>query len=242
MSRFAVSVLQWGVMTASKMTASAAPVVVEVRAGANSIIGADAVAKATPDGYTLLYVFTTFVQAPHGTAKMPYDTIKSFAPVSQATINPLWFAVSAEPQAKNVKEYIAEMKASPEKYAYASPGQGSTPHLFGEVLAKRNQLDMLHVPDKGMPPAVLDVVAGTPRAAVDTLSRGINEAIALPEVKNRLAIFGLEPVAAIRDADIVASTAHAQDSKDLPKAEWLKPGAVITSLVGAPPFANLQAR
>ena len=238
------------------------PVVVEVRPGANSVIAADAVAKAAPDGYTLLYVFTTFIQAPHATAKMPYDTIASFAPVSQATVNPLWFAVSADLQAKSVKEYVAAMKAAPGKYAYASPGQGSTPHLFGEVLAKRNGLDMLHVPHKGMPPAVLDVVAGraasvfasysdvvrhaqagkirilavsgaertrltpdiptvreagfagveaigfggflapagTPRTMIETASRAVNESLAQPAVRDRLASFGLEPAPSTPEA------------------------------------------
>jgi tripartite-type tricarboxylate transporter receptor subunit TctC len=232
------------------------PVIVDVRPGANSVIGADAVAKSAPDGYTLLYAFTPFVQAPNLTAKMPYDTITSFTPVAQATVNPLWFAISAEVPATSVKEFVAVAKASPGKYSYGSPGQGSTPHLFGHVLSQRNGLDLLHVPHKGIPPAVLDVVAGrlsgifasysdvgrqaqagklrilattgtsrsrltpeiptmqeagfagfdavgfggflapagTPRPVVERISKTVNETVAMPDVGERLASFGLEPV------------------------------------------------
>ena len=136
------------------------PVIIEMRPGANSVIGADAVAKSAPDGYTLLFVLTTFVQAPYLTTDMPYDPIKSFSPIGQTQIAPLWFAINAEIPAKNVKEFVALAKASPNKFSYASPGQGSSPHLYAHILAQRSGVEMLHVPYKGLPPAVFDTVSG----------------------------------------------------------------------------------
>jgi tripartite-type tricarboxylate transporter receptor subunit TctC len=136
------------------------PIIIEMRPGANGVIGADAVAKAAPDGYTLLFVLTTFVQSPYMTRDMPYDPIKSFAPIGQTQVAPLWFAINSDIPAKTVKEFVAIVKAAPGKYAYSSPGTGSSPHLYAHILSQRTGLDMLHVPYKGLPPAVLDASTG----------------------------------------------------------------------------------
>ncbi|WP_161567631.1 tripartite tricarboxylate transporter substrate binding protein [Pigmentiphaga sp. H8] len=136
------------------------PVVVENRPGAGTTIGSDAVARAAPDGHTLLFTSTAFVQAPSLYRNLTYDPINSFVPVAQAADAPLWLAVNAGIPARTVREFIALAKAAPGKYTYASPGAGTTPHLLGGLLAKEGGADMLHVPYKGTPPAVMDVVGG----------------------------------------------------------------------------------
>ncbi|MFC7514604.1 Bug family tripartite tricarboxylate transporter substrate binding protein [Herbaspirillum sp. GCM10030257] len=136
------------------------PVVIENRPGASATLGTAVVARAAADGHTLLYTFTPFVQAPHIYKSLSYDPVKSFVPVIQTVNAPLWLGVNASLPARSVKEFVALAKAAPGKITYATPGAGSTAHLFGTLLARTTSADMLHVPYKGVPPGVLDVSTG----------------------------------------------------------------------------------
>jgi len=136
------------------------PVIVENRPGASTTIGAAWVAKSPPDGQTLLVTPTPFVQAPYLYRSLPYHPLNSFAPVLQLADSQLWLAVNADVPARSVAEFVALAKGAPGKYSYASSGPGTTPHLYGYELGKRGVIDLLHIPYKGIPPAVIDVAGG----------------------------------------------------------------------------------
>ena len=135
------------------------PVVAENRAGASGTIAADAVAKAPPDGYTLLQnSITTHGIGPHLFDKLPYDPVKDFAPVSGLALLPLIMAVNADVPAKTVPELIALAKRQP--LNFASSGNGGAPHMAAELFKSVTGAPLVHVPYKGSGPAVADLVGG----------------------------------------------------------------------------------
>jgi tripartite-type tricarboxylate transporter receptor subunit TctC len=137
------------------------PVVVENRAGANGIIGADAVAKSPADGYTILMGNSaTHGINPNLYSKLPYDAARDFTQVGLIATVPLLLVVNPAVPAKDLKELIAIGKAKPGSLNYASPGLGSSPHLAGVLLQNISGLDMTHVPYKGDGPAVADLLGG----------------------------------------------------------------------------------
>jgi tripartite-type tricarboxylate transporter receptor subunit TctC len=136
------------------------PVVVENRPGASGMIGGEQVARATPDGYTLLVTITTHIQNPALFAKIPYDALKDFEPISQICLSYLVLAVRPEFPARDVREFAAMVKANPGKYTFGSFGTGSSSHIVGERFARSQGLDMAHVPYKGAAPLVTDLVGG----------------------------------------------------------------------------------
>nr|MBA3507797.1 tripartite tricarboxylate transporter substrate binding protein [Betaproteobacteria bacterium] len=126
------------------------PVVVENRPGANSIVGADLVAKAAPDGYTMLTVIAAHsANATLYAGKLPFDTVKSFAPVSLVAIAPLILTVNNNFPAKDMRELIAYARANPGKVSFGSSGIGAAAHLTTELLKQTAEIDMVHVPYKG---------------------------------------------------------------------------------------------
>jgi tripartite-type tricarboxylate transporter receptor subunit TctC len=136
------------------------PVVVENKTGASGTIGTDFVAKAAPDGYTLLFAADASITiAPLLYAKSPYDPVKDLAPIVNAAAGP--FVIMANPSfpANNVKELIALAKAQPGKISYASSGAGGQQHLIMETIKAMAGIDMLHIPYKGFGQAVTDVLA-----------------------------------------------------------------------------------
>jgi tripartite-type tricarboxylate transporter receptor subunit TctC len=230
---------------------------VENRAGAGGNIGMGAVARAAPDGYTMLLSSSSYVVNPSLYAKAPYDPIKDFAPVTMAAASPNAVLVHPSVSAKTLQELVALVRANPGKYSFAQPGTGTTPHLSGELFRITFKLDMVNVPFNGAGPALAAVIgnqvpiafaalptatphvrsgalralglaspkrsgalpdlptmaeagapgqeaetmqglfypAGTPRPIIDRTYRETVRIIALPDVKEKLAALGFEPVA-----------------------------------------------
>jgi len=137
------------------------PVVVENRGGAGGVIGTDVVAKAKPDGYTLLIANVGITSInPALYPKLPYDPDKAFTPVSLICELPFVLMGSPKLPANSVKELVAYAKANPEKVTYASSGQGGSPHLTAELFQLLTGTKMTHVPYKGGGPAMTDLMAG----------------------------------------------------------------------------------
>ena len=136
-------------------------VVVDNRAGANGIIGADWVAKSAPDGYTMILISTgTATISPHLYPKMPYDTLRDLASVALVTSTPELLVVHPSVPAKNMRELIALAKARPGEITIASTGSGGLPHLAQELLRMVAKVNTLHVPFNGAAPAISNTVGG----------------------------------------------------------------------------------
>lgn len=137
------------------------PVVVENAPGANAMIGTAIVAKAAPDGYTLLFSHVgPMAISPHLQATMAYDSVKDFAPITQLTSSSMVMLVRPELPIKSVKEFIDYAKANPGKLNLGSIGPGSTPHLAAELMHSMTDISYLHVPYKGFAPLVIDMLGG----------------------------------------------------------------------------------
>jgi tripartite-type tricarboxylate transporter receptor subunit TctC len=137
------------------------PVVISNRGGASGTIASDNVAKAAPDGYTLLLnSITTHGIGPHLYTSLPYDSVKDFTPITLVAKLPLVMTINAGHPMKSVKEVIDYAKANPGKLSFASSGNGGAPHLAGELFQNVTGIKMLHVPYRGSGPAVIDVGAG----------------------------------------------------------------------------------
>jgi tripartite-type tricarboxylate transporter receptor subunit TctC len=134
---------------------------VENKAGAGGTIGADFVAKSTPDGYTLLLTGTPHVISAHLYKKMPYDALKDFTPIALVASGPYALVVNPQKLAVgSVRELIAAAKAQPAKIDFASSGNGSAQHLVGALFNSMAGIDLNHVPYKGSGPAMQDLIAG----------------------------------------------------------------------------------
>ncbi len=164
-------------LVAARMTATLGQqVVVDNRGGAGGNIGSAAVAKAEPDGYTILMgTVATHALNPALYKSMPYDPIKDFAPVSLLVFVPNVLVVNPSFPAKTVPELIALLKANPGKYSYASSGNGTPLHLSGELFKSMAGVDMVHVPYKGAGPALVDVIAGHVPIMFDNLPPSLEQ-------------------------------------------------------------------
>ena len=146
-------------------------IVIENKPGANSILGADLAAKAAPDGYTFLTVIGAHAaNATLYAGRLPYDVVKSFAPVSLVGIAPLILTVSNTLPVKDAKELIAYAKANPGKISFASSGVGAAAHLTQELFKQVAGIDIVHVPYKGTAPALADLMGGNIQMFTDTPS------------------------------------------------------------------------
>jgi tripartite-type tricarboxylate transporter receptor subunit TctC len=136
------------------------PVVVENKPGASGQIGAAEVARAAPDGYTLLLDASSYAVNPSLYAKLPYDPAKAFTPIAVLALFPNVLVVTPSYAARDVKDVIAAAKAAPGSIAYASSGNGSAQHLSGELFQQKAGVTLTHVPYKGGGPALNDVMGG----------------------------------------------------------------------------------
>jgi tripartite-type tricarboxylate transporter receptor subunit TctC len=175
---------------------TAATIVVENHPGAAGVIASDMVAKAAPDGYTLLMGnHAGLAMLPHLAKTLPYDPFKSYAPVILLVTVPNILVVHPSIPANNLKEFIAYAKANPGKLSYASQGAGASGHIAGELLKLYAGLDIVHVPYKGAAPAAQDLTAGHVSMMFDVVS------LALPQIKagrvRALGVAAKERVAAL---------------------------------------------
>jgi len=134
--------------------------VVDFHPGASGNIGADIVAKSPPDGYTLLAITTAFTLAPSMYAKLPFDPLRDFTPISLLATGDILLVVNPTVPARSVTELVALAKKKPGSLAYGSGGHGTSLHVAGELLKTKTGIDMLHVPYKGATPAMIDVIGG----------------------------------------------------------------------------------
>lgn len=146
------------------------PVVIEHHGGASGMIGADIVAKAPPDGYTLMVSASAEVALNAALfPKMPYDPVRDFAPITLATVTPMALVVHPSVPINSLKEYIAHAAAKPGAMAFGSVGNGSVHHFAGEWLKMLTKVDILHVPYKGSGPLITDLLGGHAPSGFATL-------------------------------------------------------------------------
>ena len=172
--------------------------VVDNRPAGSGIVGADLVARAPPDGYTLLFAFSSLASSAKLFSKLPYDPVVDFAPIVLATTSPLVLFVHPSIPAADLKEFIAYAKANPNKLNYGSSGPGSSPHLATELLMSMAGIQMTHIAYKGIAPAIAaqlanevqlsftPIAVGMPHAKAGRLrtlaSGGSQRSAAVPEI------------------------------------------------------------
>src|SRR5262249_54184965 len=186
----------FGRLMAQKLTEELGKqVYVENIAGASGNIGTAQVAKAPPDGYTILFAFSSHVVNPTLFGRVPYDPIKDFDPVTLAVASTTVLTVNPSVPAKTVKELVDLIRANPGKFSFGSAGAGTQAHLAGEQFRLSLGLDLVHVPFGGGGPAVAAVVAGhtpisfgSPQAAMQHVREGTVRALAVTS-KKRSQIF-----------------------------------------------------
>ena len=214
-------------------TALKQPVVVENRAGAGTLVGADVVAKAPGDGYTLLMATsTTLGISPAIYSKPAIDAVKDFAAVSLVGSVNFFLVANNDFPAKNVREFIDHVKKNPGRFNYGSSGSGSPHHLFMEVLKKEQGLDIQHVPYKGSAVAVLDIIAGKPETMF------LDFSVAVPNIKaGKVRALG---TSAGRQSVLMPEGPPI--SATLPGFDWQAwQGVVATAGTPAPVIARLNA-
>jgi tripartite-type tricarboxylate transporter receptor subunit TctC len=147
------------------------PVIVENKPGASGGIGAMEVARAEPDGHTLMYISDGVVtQNPHTLKSVQYDALRDFTPIAQTTAGGVVLVMHPSVPAKTVKEFIAYGKAHPGTLAYASFGSGTVSHIYGEVLRQNTGIDLVHIPYKGSADALKDLLTGRVQIMFDSPS------------------------------------------------------------------------
>ena len=145
------------------------PVVVDNKVGASGVIGTEAAAKAAPDGYTFVFVATSYGTVPALQPRLPYDPARSFAPVSLLGTSAMTLVASNKFPAATVREFVEQLKKQPGVVNYASPGTGTSQHLAMELFKQETGTNMVHVPYKGTAGALNDIVAGHVQAGVASL-------------------------------------------------------------------------
>lgn len=177
-------------------------VVVENRPGANGIVGAEVVAKSAPDGQTLFFTGTPFAINASLYPKLPYDTLRDFAPVSVVSTGTFVLVVNPTLPVTNARELIEYTRANPGKVSFCSSGSGSPAHLMGELVKQTAKIDMLHVPYKGVAPCITDLLGGQVQVAFEAM------APLLPHIRSgklrALAVMGEERSAVLPELPTIA--------------------------------------
>lgn len=163
-------------------------VIVDNRPGGNGQIGITAVQRAPADGYTVLFTLTSIIQNPLLNANAGFDPFKDFVPVSEAGRLPIVFTVSNKLGVDTLDGFVKLARAAPGKYSYGSYGNGSSAHLYAEVLQDAAGIQLLHVPYKGEAPAITDLLGGTVDA-VFVSAKGVGPHVAAGKVKS-IAVVG----------------------------------------------------
>ncbi len=182
-------------------------VVIENRAGAAGIVGTDAVAKAAPDGYTLLFTYEGSQAINQSLySRVPYDGVKDFATIATAATTPFFLVVGGQSPIKDFPDLIARAKAKPGGVTYATSGSGSINHLLSESLKAEAGIDMLHVPYKGIAGALADVMGGT----VDNAFASVPSAIGMIRggKLRAIAVSSAKRVAAMPDVPSIAERGY----------------------------------
>src|SRR5712672_512313 len=172
--------------------------VIDNRPAGSGIVGADLVAKSAPDGYTLLFAFSSLSSSARLFSQLPYDPVRDFAPVALATTSPLLAVAPLSLPAKDIREFVAYARANDGKLNYGSSGPGSSPHLATELLLSMAGIQMTHIPYKGIAPAITaqlanevqmsltPIAVGMPHAKAGKLralaSGGLKRSVAIPDV------------------------------------------------------------
>lgn len=191
-------------------------VVADNRPGAGGMIGTDVVAKATPDGYTLLAASSGPVTINPLLQKAPYDPERDLVPVANVARSPYLLVTNPAFPAKSAPELIALVKAAPGKYSFASSGTGATGHLVGEWFNNVNGLKATHIPYKGSAPALVDVIGGQVAYTLETM------AATLPLIKSgRLKAFGVSTLTASALAPDIPPLAVAANMPGFDAAAWI---------------------
>lgn len=209
-------------------------VVIDNRVGGGGTIGMGIAARTLPDGYTLMLGVSSFVvMAPGVYPKLPYDTLRDFAPITQILSAPLLLVANNALPAKNVSELITLARARPGWVSYGSPGNGSAAHLASELFRSMSGTTMLHVPYRGAPPVYTDLVAGQITIYMGTLPA------ALPLVKSgrlkALAVTTLKPARVLPHVPTVSGSGL----KGYDVATWY--GVLAPTGVPAPIMSKLHA-
>jgi len=154
------------------------PVVIENRPAASGIAGTETVAKAQPDGHTLLMVASSHTVIPATTAKLPYDAEHDFAPIAMVGKNPYLFVINARLPAATLAQFVALAKASPGRFNYSTPGAASQSQLITELFDQRAGISMQHIPYRGGAPAVMATVQGETQFSV------LSPLVSLPQIES----------------------------------------------------------
>jgi tripartite-type tricarboxylate transporter receptor subunit TctC len=182
------------------------PVVIENKAGAGGVVGTDFVAKAPPDGYTLLVTYEGSQAINQSLYQnLPFDSLKDFVPIATIAVTPFILIVGPKAEAKTLKEFIAFARANPDRLTYGSAGNGSVNHLLGEMLKTEADIRVTHIPYKGASAAIADVIGGHIDAAFASFPSVISSVQS--NVVRALAVSSAKRVAAAPDIPTIAEAA-----------------------------------
>ncbi len=222
-------------MVAQKLQeATGQPFVVDNRPGAGGSIGTDLAAHSPADGYTLLAASSGPMSIMPSLQKLPYDPLKDFTLLGLVSRNPYALVVNPSFPAANAREFVALLRANPDKYTFASSGTGATAHLFGELFNTAAQVKARHVPYKGSAPALTDIINGQVTYMVETVASVVGHL-----KSGRLKTYGVSTARRAAALPDVPTLAEAADLKDFDAAAWIGYAAPI----GTPKdvVARLQA-